>query len=92
MYNFSITDKQNSKIAQWCDDQNAKAIERQKENPPRNIPMSMLESSWEKGYPYGGAIGGDLTYSFTPTNIGVVVKITHGLTNETLDISDYDNW
>jgi hypothetical protein len=38
-----------------------------------------------------GAIGGRLTFSFTPTGIGVVTKVdcTCG---EVLDLSDYENW
>lgn len=42
--------------------------------------------------PYGGAIGGSLTYSFTPTSLGTVVQVKHGLSGETLDLSDYENW
>ncbi len=41
---------------------------------------------------YAGAIGGVLTYSFTPTNLGVVVKVTEGFGNTTIDLSDYDSW
>ena len=41
---------------------------------------------------YYGAIGGSLTYSFTPTSIGVVITVKHGLTNEIIDVSDYEEW
>jgi hypothetical protein len=41
--------------------------------------------------PYYGAIGGSMTYSFTPTNIGTVVKVEHA-TGAVLDISDYEHW
>jgi hypothetical protein len=39
-----------------------------------------------------GAIGGGLTYSFTPNNIGLVFTVTEALTGEVLDLSDYDSW
>lgn len=39
-----------------------------------------------------GAIGGVLTYSFTPTTLGVVIKVTNNLNGETVDLSDYDSW
>lgn len=39
-----------------------------------------------------GAIGGVLTYEFTPTGIGTVIKITCNLCNSTKDITDYDSW
>ena len=41
---------------------------------------------------YTGAIGGQLTYSFTPTNLGVVVKVTDEFSNNTLDLTDYNDW
>jgi hypothetical protein len=45
---------------------------------------------WDQGLPYGGAIGGDTTYSFTPTSLGVVVK-AHCWGHE-LDLTDYKSW
>ena len=39
-----------------------------------------------------GAIGGLYTYSFTPTGIGLVIKVTNNLTQDILDLSDYDDW
>jgi len=42
-------------------------------------------------FPPGGAIGGRITYAFTPTSLGVVtiVKCACG---EKLDLTDYDCW
>jgi len=42
--------------------------------------------------PYYGAIGGSITYSFTPTSLGVVVTVKHGATEAELDVSNYDEW
>jgi hypothetical protein len=42
--------------------------------------------------PYYGATGGQLTYMFTPTNLGIVVKVEHCYTKETIDLSEYENW
>lgn len=39
-----------------------------------------------------GAIGGQFTFSFTPTGIGVVVKVRDCVTGEELDLTDYDSW
>jgi len=39
---------------------------------------------------YEGAIGGAVTYSFTPTNLGTVVKVTYKDT--TIDITEYEHW
>jgi hypothetical protein len=47
----------------------------------------------KEGYsPYYGATGGQLTFMFTPTNLGVVVKVEHCYTKETIDLSEYENW
>lgn len=91
MYNFSLTDEQTVRLCKWTAEQNAIAVAAQKENPP-NVPQDILESAWEEGYPYGGAIGGSLTFSFTPTGLGVVVKVTDAHTSETIDLSDYEDW
>jgi len=40
---------------------------------------------------YTGAIGGRITYCFTPTAIGTFVKIEDGLTGKTVDLTDYEN-
>ena len=38
-----------------------------------------------------GAIGGRLTYSFTPTGLGCVIKITCAC-GENVDVTDYNAW
>ena len=40
---------------------------------------------------YAGAIGGAITYCFTPNSIGMGVDVTCGCGN-TLDLTDYDEW
>lgn len=41
---------------------------------------------------YCGAIGGELTYLFTPTSIGMAIKVHHSGTNQNLDVSHYEDW
>jgi hypothetical protein len=41
---------------------------------------------------YEGAIGGRYTYSFSPTSLGVVVKVTDDITKEEIDLTDYLSW
>ena len=38
-----------------------------------------------------GAIGGVYTYSFIPTGVGNIVKVTR-YDDYTIDLSDYENW
>ena len=46
----------------------------------------------KKSYPNYGASGGAYTFSFTPTSIGVVVKACNSVSNESIDLSNYDEW
>lgn len=52
-------------------------------------------SSWyrENGFDQmaTGAIGGDLTFHFTPTSLGMVFTVTHSSGAE-LDLTDYESW
>lgn len=41
---------------------------------------------------YGGTIGGHLTYSFTPTNLGVIVTVEENFGHTKIDLTDYDSW
>ena len=40
---------------------------------------------------YGGAIGGSITYSLTPTQLGTVTKVTCACGAE-YDATDYNSW
>jgi len=39
-----------------------------------------------------GAVGGRFTYSFTPTSLGVVKKVTCACSEGECDLSDYESW
>ena len=41
---------------------------------------------------YTGAIGGRFTYQFTPTSIGVVVRVIDNIDKTEIDLSEYDEW
>ena len=40
---------------------------------------------------YSGAIGGRLTYSFTPTGLGLVTKVKCAC-GEFIDLTGYESW
>lgn len=46
----------------------------------------------EKKPRHCGAIGGAITYSFTPTSLGTIVKLHDSVTGEELDLTDYLSW
>lgn len=37
-------------------------------------------------------IGGFLTYLFTPTSMGVLLRVRHGGTGDEVDLTDYASW
>lgn len=39
-----------------------------------------------------GTIGGSYTFSFTPTSLGVVMKVKNNANGEEIDISEYEDW
>ena len=88
---FELNAVQIEKLGSWIKEQNNKAIEKQKANPP-NINEQLLQEMWNSGFPYTGAVGGDLEYTFTPTSIGVIAVVKHIITGEELDLTEYNLW
>jgi hypothetical protein len=50
--------------------------------------------AWQKQFAFVplGTIGGSYTYSFTPTTLGVVVRVKNNANGKELDISEYEDW
>ena len=63
-------------------------------NPPApgTLEHRIMERTLSFGCPYEGCSGGAVTYSFTPTTLGVAVVVRYALTNEELNVTDYDLW
>lgn len=79
------------KYWKWIEKQNKKAVKIQKKSGSFKNDV-FAAACWEEGYPYNGAIGGDLTYCFSPNSIGMVVYVIHGHTKEEFDLTDYAVW
>lgn len=41
---------------------------------------------------YTGAIGGRFTYEFTPTSLGIVIKVRDSMDKDEIDLTDYNMW
>ena len=41
---------------------------------------------------YTGAIGGRLSYHFTPTTLGTALRVTDNLDGSEIDLTDYESW
>jgi len=53
-----------------------------------------LFRAWESNLPDAptGAIGGRITFMFTPTSIGMVTKAKDCITDLEIDLTDYSEW
>lgn len=91
---FSLNENQVLKLKTWQAEQNAQAVEKQKQqHEDCNLePDGTYEMCWEAGYPYTGAIGGGNTYMFSPTSLGVCVSVLNTVTGNKIDLTEYENW
>ena len=90
---FEITPEEQEKITTWLHDEVYPIIiEKQKANSTGNNPF--MDMCHEDGYPYEGAIGGGLTYEFTPNSIGLttMVKYSNGGDIFELNLTCYEDW
>lgn len=87
---FEITKEDRAKIDKWLmTEVYPVIIEEQKQTDM--VRNEAAKACWEDGYPYTGAIGGGLTYCFSPTSIGMSFVVTF-LDRFKLDLTDYDSW
>lgn len=86
--NFKLTKDQLIQLNEWI-------VEVEKRAAIIQIEKAKVKG-WQFPYPrplpYHGALGGGLTFSFTPNGIGLHCKVTESITGESIDLSDYDNW
>lgn len=83
---FTLTDDQRSRITVWASAQNVATQQRQLASKDEGL-RAMADHA-----PYFGAIGGALTYCFTPTSLGVCVVVKHAGTNAEINVTDFDSW
>lgn len=90
---FEITDEQHARAMKWIKEEVYPKIVAQQRETFKN-PTQFHFDCWDAGYPYEGAIGGGITYEFTPTSIGVVERVKYSTHNEefSLDLTDYKSW
>ena len=48
---------------------------------------------WDSTNPTSRAVdGANYTWHFTPTSLGMVIKVSSGINGSELDLTDYDSW
>jgi hypothetical protein len=91
---FTLEESELKQIMTWLQEKIYNPIaEKQLEDP--NIAHYVLKREDGSYQPYLGAIGGGLTFEFTPTSLGLIIKVNHLDVNgvvQTLDLTDYDSW
>lgn len=78
---FSVTAEERVQISNW--------LEKIK---PQVLAKAKIKSPIGDGEPYYGAVGGGLTYCFTPTSLGTVFIVREHFTGLELNLTDYDSW
>lgn len=90
MITFSITNEDAEKITKWLNEiVYPPILEQQMEDP--DLREFVGEDDQGRKIPYSGAIGGGLTFEFSPTSMGTVVKVKH-YSGPELDLTDYESW
>ncbi len=67
--------------------------------PSHPAPFILSDVEYRKFYEWAqqfrdfnaGCIGGQFTFCFTPTSIGVQITVRHA-TGASIDVTDYDYW
>jgi hypothetical protein len=86
---WEISEEILEKIRVWHKEQDDIVLKRQREDKDAHGFQQALN---EHDIPYYGAIGGELTYCFTPTSLGDILIVKHSGTKAELDVTPYHEW
>ena len=102
---FTLDDHEQKKLDEWLPTVKKLVCERQMTWMQEQIDkygkdagqhwqrkLDEIKQGYDKGeyYPYEGAIGGGLTFSFTPTGLGDIIKVKYF--EHQIDLTNYDVW
>ena len=85
---FELTQEQIGQLNEWIIGVEQRAAAMQVER----AKVKGWNFPYPRPLPYHGAIGGELTFTFTPNGIGCHCKVTEVITGESIDLSDYSDW
>lgn len=90
---FELTADQHTQAMKWIKEVVYPEIIALQKKTIKN-PTAIHIDCWNDGFPYEGAIGGGITYEFTPTSLGIVERVKYTTYNKTfeLDLTDYKSW
>lgn len=87
---FEITAAEQEKIDQWLHNVVFPPIIAEQRASDYFSEDLLITDEQGRVWPYEGAIGGGLTYCFTPTSLGIVLVVKYG--DQELNLTDYDSW
>ena len=94
MINFTLSEKQEEQFKEF--EKKCLGILLQKQikvhkNTDEEKKYKILTIDWT--VPYTGSIGGGITFHFTPTSLGTVIKVSCSYADiEEIDLTDYEAW
>lgn len=81
--NFTLSEDEEKKVASWIRDIEDTHVRELRDSGDHRTEDEIF---------YSGPLGGLISYTFTPTSLGVIKQVKHNKLNETLDFTDYSNW
>ena len=84
---FGLNVAEAAAVKKWYDGLKPEIIATQKKNTKDSHIQDMIGAE-----PYYGAIGGGLSYAFTPTGLGNICVVTEAITGKSLNVAEATNW
>lgn len=84
---FEVTDADEARITKWLQEEVYPELRKSRKH--KKIQWHDYDDAM---YPYAGAIGGDITYIFTPNSLGYVTEVEEHFSKKRLNITDYSSW
>lgn len=90
---FNLSENQLRKLFAWQSQENKHLIKMQKEEITKDMSdYQIYKSAWDLGYPYAGSSGADLSYNFTPSSIGTFVTVKNNLSENEINLTEYESF
>ncbi len=86
-YGFGLNRAEQAVVDEWAASLRAEIIAIQKRGSAKTDFGDILANE-----PYYGAVGGGLTYAFTPTSLGTICVVTEAITKKSLNVADATDW
>lgn len=90
---ISLNEKQAKEFEEFLQQQRKEAIAEQKRTVNKQDPFyGTYQQSWDLGFPYCGAIGGEYSFVLTPTSIGTMIKVVYNPTKVEKNLTDWSEF